>query len=148
MNFPGQLGHHRVPAWDQPEFRSIVGALHFCAHSVRPEIAAPVTQLSRYLADPSVYHLKQARKILSYLRRFCDTKCVISLIRSRGAMYHFRLWSIVCSGRNATHKAALWYNLRVELHGVCSIARAGSSNTLSSPSTSLRRLNKHGSHSN
>ena len=50
---------------DSDKFRSIVGALHFCAHSVRPEIAAPITQLSRYLADPSVYHLKQARKILS-----------------------------------------------------------------------------------
>ena len=52
---------------DSHEYRSIVGALHFCAHSVRPEIAAPITQLSRYLADPSVYHLKQARKILLYL---------------------------------------------------------------------------------
>ena len=54
---------------DPYEFRSIIGALHFCAHACRPEISAPITILSRHMIDPSIQHLKQARRILSYLHR-------------------------------------------------------------------------------
>ena len=54
---------------DSYEFRSIIGALHFCAHACRPEISAPVTILSRHMIDPSIQHLKQARRILSYLHK-------------------------------------------------------------------------------
>jgi hypothetical protein len=55
------------PRADAHEFRSIVGALHYAAHCVRPEIAAPISLLSKYLTDPTVTHLKQARHILQYL---------------------------------------------------------------------------------
>jgi hypothetical protein len=52
---------------DPTDFRSIVGALHYCAHCTRPDIAAPVSILSKFLADPNVTHMRQARKVLSYL---------------------------------------------------------------------------------
>ena len=63
---PSETGDKRA---DLHEFRSIIGALRFCAHACGPEISAPVTILPRHMIDPSIQHLKQAHRILSYLHK-------------------------------------------------------------------------------
>jgi hypothetical protein len=52
---------------DPTDYRSIIGALHYCAHCTRPDIAASVSILSKFLSDPNTAHLKQARKVLAFL---------------------------------------------------------------------------------
>ena len=52
---------------DPTEFRSIVGALHYCAHCKRPEIAASISILSKFLIDPAIKHMRQAQRVLAYL---------------------------------------------------------------------------------
>jgi hypothetical protein len=56
---------------DPTAYRSIVGALHFSAHSCRPDIANAVRELSKFMVDPTVIHLDEARRVLQYL---VDTK--------------------------------------------------------------------------
>ena len=63
------LAQHDDPRADANEFCSIIGALHFCAFSCRPEICTPIVQLSRQMLDPTLAHLKEARKILKYLHK-------------------------------------------------------------------------------
>jgi hypothetical protein len=41
--------------------------LHYCAHCTRPDIAASISILSKFLSDPNTAHLKQARKVLAFL---------------------------------------------------------------------------------
>ena len=69
MNYTVQLNPAvgNEPRADATEFRSIVGSLHFAAHSCRPDISATVSLLSRFLCDPTRSHLKQARHCLAYL---------------------------------------------------------------------------------
>ena len=52
---------------DPTSYRSIVGALHYAAHCTRPDIAAAVSILSKFLVDPSTAHMHQAKHCLAYL---------------------------------------------------------------------------------
>jgi hypothetical protein len=54
------------PRCDATLYRSIVGALHFSAHSCRPDICNAVRELSKHLVDPSMKHYDEARKVLRY----------------------------------------------------------------------------------
>jgi hypothetical protein len=54
------------PRCDPTLYRSIVGALHFSAHSCRPDICNAVRELSKHLVDPSMKHYDEARKVLRY----------------------------------------------------------------------------------
>ena len=52
---------------DPTEYRSIVGAMHYAAHCTRPDISASIAILSKFLNDPSMRHMRQAQKTLTYL---------------------------------------------------------------------------------
>ena len=49
------------------EFRSIVGSLMFLCNT-RPDIQFAVSLVSRYMNDPSILHLKAAKRILRYVK--------------------------------------------------------------------------------
>lgn len=49
-------------------FRAIVGSLMYLATCTRPDIAAAVGQLSRFMSKPTVAHLNAAKHCLRYLR--------------------------------------------------------------------------------
>lgn len=48
------------------EYRSIIGSLLFLANTVRLDISFAVSYLSRFLENPTTYHLKGARRTLQY----------------------------------------------------------------------------------
>lgn len=69
-------------------YSSLVGGLLFIANHARPDIAYAVSQLSRFMHDPTPAHWKAALRVLAYLRttvdiclefkRGSDGKCTVS----------------------------------------------------------------------
>ena len=49
-------------------YRSVVGSLMYLMVSTRPDLAAPLGQLSRFLANPGKVHWEAVKKVLRYLR--------------------------------------------------------------------------------
>jgi hypothetical protein len=73
---------------DATLYRSITGALHFAAHSTRPDIANAVRELSKHLVDPSVAHYEEARKVLTYLLDTADVGITYGNTGTRGPSGH------------------------------------------------------------
>ena len=51
-------------------YRSVVGSLMYAATGSRPDIAAAVGVVSRYLGNPKLIHCNMVRQILYYLRQY------------------------------------------------------------------------------
>jgi hypothetical protein len=49
-------------------YRQIVGSVIYLSNCTRPDIAYAVGQLARFMATPSIFHLKMAKHLLRYLR--------------------------------------------------------------------------------
>jgi hypothetical protein len=49
-------------------FRSVIGSLMYLMVSTRPDLAAPLSILSRFLANPGPIHWEATKKVLRYLR--------------------------------------------------------------------------------
>lgn len=49
------------------QYRSIIGTLLFLANTTRPDISFAVSYLSRFLENPTEYHMKGAKRTLQYL---------------------------------------------------------------------------------
>ncbi len=52
---------------DAEVYRSMVGGLLYASHCTRPDVSFAVMQLARHVNDPSVAHMRAARRVLSYL---------------------------------------------------------------------------------
>jgi ribonuclease HI len=52
---------------DRTQYQSVIGALNWIASLVRADVCYAVSSLSRYAADPSVFHLQCALRLLDYL---------------------------------------------------------------------------------
>ena len=51
-------------------YRSMVGSLMYASTGTRPDIAAAVGVVSRYLANPKSVHCNMVRQIFYYLRQY------------------------------------------------------------------------------
>ena len=49
-------------------YRSIVGSAMYAATLSRPDIMFSVCKLSRYLNEPTMAHMNQAKRVLTYLK--------------------------------------------------------------------------------
>ena len=49
-------------------YRSVIGSLMYLMVSTRPDLAAPLSILSRFLANPGPIHWEATKKVLRYLR--------------------------------------------------------------------------------
>lgn len=56
------------PAAPQTAYRSIVGGLMYAATLTRPDICFATNVVSRFMSDPSLTHLKAAKRVLQYLK--------------------------------------------------------------------------------
>ena len=57
----------------RPErYSELVGSLLYLSNTVRPDIAAAVGQLSRFLSDPKEHHWHAAVRVLRYLKGTMD----------------------------------------------------------------------------
>jgi hypothetical protein len=52
---------------NEATYKSIVGSLMFLTHK-RPDIAYSVSLVSRYMTEPSQIHMKEAKRILRYVK--------------------------------------------------------------------------------
>jgi hypothetical protein len=49
-------------------YRSVIGSLMYLMVSTRPDLAAPLSILSRFLANPGLVHWEAAKRVLRYLK--------------------------------------------------------------------------------
>jgi hypothetical protein len=54
-------------------YKSLIGSLLYASVSTRPDITTVVSQLSRYMSDPSQSHWEQAKRVLRYLKGTADS---------------------------------------------------------------------------
>ena len=59
-------------------YRALVGSLLWIARCTRPDIIHTVSQLSRFMQNPGLQHLKRARRVVQYL----------SATRQRGIVWY------------------------------------------------------------
>lgn len=60
------------PSGDKKLYAEMIGTLLYAAVSTRPDIACPVSMLSRYMQEPSKAQVTHARNIASYLANTAD----------------------------------------------------------------------------
>ena len=73
---PAAMGQDLTPQGrpldDGTEFKSLVGSLMYAAIATRPDIAAAVGMLSRYMDKPEEQHWTAAKRVLRYLKGTYD----------------------------------------------------------------------------
>ena len=57
---------------EHSEFRSILGKVQYVSEFCRPDITFAVNSLSQFLVSPQAHHLREARRLLGYLRMTID----------------------------------------------------------------------------
>lgn len=53
---------------DKTKYKELIGSLQYLAHGTRPDIAYPVSRLSRCAEKPTMKHWKELKRVLRYLR--------------------------------------------------------------------------------
>lgn len=75
--------HENAVAVEYEEYAAIIGSLLYIARMARPDVLSAVVQLCQFQADPKTYHMRRAKRILTYLIR---SKCVKYHIRKSGSL--------------------------------------------------------------
>ena len=68
-------------ACDGHLYRSIVGGIMYAFTCIQPDVAFAVKELSRFMMDPSVAHLYQAKRRVSYLHGTHSSGIIYSICR-------------------------------------------------------------------
>jgi hypothetical protein len=74
--------HHLVKARDGDEranatiYQQMIGSLMYLVTATRPDLAYTITHLSQFNSDPTISHLKAAKRVLRYLQGTKDFKLV------------------------------------------------------------------------
>jgi hypothetical protein len=66
-------------------YQQLIGSLLYTAVMVRPDIAFAASFLSRFLTNPSVHHIRAAKRVIGYL--FCTRYCSLCYGTSREAEF-------------------------------------------------------------
>src|SRR4051812_23154691 len=78
---------------DHSTYRSLIGALMYCAMITRPDIAYIVGELSRYVAQPLESHLEAAKRVLKYLHGTADYKMIFGKHKSPDSPIHINIYA-------------------------------------------------------
>ena len=65
--------------FDPSRYRELVGCLMYLVAGTRPDIAAAVGQLARYMSDPAKHHWTAAKHVLRYLRGTMELGLIYSM---------------------------------------------------------------------
>ena len=83
--FPCRAGDERLSYEDHALYQALVGSLLFIAISCRPDISTIVSELGRFVADPTTVHWGAAMRVLRYLHGTSDKGLVYHSLPSHSA---------------------------------------------------------------